>query len=168
MSWSPPDDNVVRVALKRADLWELVQGDPVLAENPFVRALGPLAEKVMRQGVGLRYPAQSVLFQQGDASTSLFFVIRGEVRLSGRSGNDLVELGNVTRGEVCGETEILTGGPLRACSAVAHGEAAVAELPREALMHDGKLLKGLAEFLGPIQTARSAALSEMTDFMNRW
>jgi|GEM_PF-1759610 len=168
MSAAPPEDNVVRVALKRANLWELVQGDPLLAENPFLRALGPVAEKVMRKGVALRYPPQSVLFQQGDASTSLYFVIHGEVRLSARPGKDVVELGNVTRGEVCGEAEILSGAPLRASSAIAHSDAAVGELPRETLMQDGKLLKCVADFLAPIQTARSVALSEMTDFLNRW
>ncbi len=167
---TPPDGRapVVKLALKRADTCELVRTDEVLKAAPFVKALGAKADAVLTIGVARRYPDRAVLFQQGDAGNSLFFVLRGEVRLSARKGADMVELGAARRGEVFGEGELLTGEPLRATSAVAQGDVDAVEIPREALLENGALPRGMAELLRPIKEARLKALSEMTDFMDRW
>jgi CRP-like cAMP-binding protein len=159
---------VVKLALKRADLCELVLGDEVLRLSPFAKAVGSNLEALLKVGIARRHPDRAVLFQQGDAGNSLFFVLRGDVRLSGRKGADMVELGTASRGQVFGEGEVLSGEPLRITSAVAHGDVDTAEIPREALLAKGALPRELVEFLRPIKEARLKALSEMTDFMDRW
>lgn len=159
---------MVKLALKRADLSDLVASDPGLRQTPFIKALGGLAEAVLKQGTARRYPNHAVLFQQGDAGSSLFFVLKGEVRLSGRKGSESVELGTAGWGDVFGEAEVLSGATARSGFAVAQGDVDVAEFPRGALLDRGQLLRALAGFLEPITVARTAALHEMTDFMNRW
>ena len=159
---------MAKVQLKRADLGELVLGDELLRAAPVLKAMGPNAEALLKKGVARRYPDRAQLCQQGDDGNSLFLVLRGEVRLSGRKGADVVELGLVTAGEVFGEAEVLSGERRRANSAVAHGDLDAAEFPREMLLDNGALIRGMAEFLLPIQEARLRSLSEMTDFMNRW
>lgn len=165
-----PDSKVglARVALKRADLNEVVRDDELLRSSKFIKALGAKADALLKLGVARRYPDRAVLFQQGDPGCSLFFVLKGEVRLSGRKGPDTVDLGNVGRGEVFGENEVLSARTARSVAALAHGEVDAAEFPREALLERGVLLKELVGLLGPIKEARLNALSEMTDFMNRW
>jgi CRP-like cAMP-binding protein len=158
---------VVKVTLKRADNCELVHSDEVLKTAGLVKALGTKADAVLTIGVARRYPDRAVLFQQGDAGTSLFFVLRGEVRLSARKGADMVELGAARRGDVFGESEILSGAPLRTTSAVAQGDLDAVEIPREALLVDGLLPWEMAELLRPIKEARVRSLSDMTDFMGR-
>lgn len=166
----PPEGGapVLKLTLKRADSCELVRTDEVLKACAFVKALGPKADAVLTIGVARRYPDRAVLFQQGGGGSSLFFVLRGEVRLSARKGADMVELGAARRGEVFGEGEVLTGEQVRTTSAVAQGDLDAVEIPREALLENGSLMRGLAELLRPIEEARLKSLSEMTDFMDRW
>jgi CRP-like cAMP-binding protein len=159
---------VLKVALKRADLSDLVVSDVALRSTAFVKALGGLAESVLKAGNARRYPDRAVLYQQGDVGSCLYFVLKGEVRLSGRKGADSVELGSAMRGDVFGEDEVLSGESLRTGTAVAQGDVDCAELPREALMQHGQLLREVAIFLKPIKAARQSVLSELTDFMNRW
>ncbi|MBS1149062.1 MAG: cyclic nucleotide-binding protein [Myxococcaceae bacterium] len=166
----PPDPkgSVVKLALKRADLNELIRTDEVLRTAPLFKALGRKTEPLLQAGIARRYPHQTVLFQQGEPGNSLFLVLRGEVRLSGRKGSDVVELGAASRGQVFGELEVISGAALRGSSAVSQGEVEAAEFPRQGLLERGALLVELAGFLRPISEARLKALSEMTDFMNRW
>lgn len=166
----PPDErgSVGRITLKRADIFELIRADALLRAAPFVKAIGAKAEALLKNGIARRYPDRAVLFQTGDAGNSLFLVLNGEVRLSGRKDSDVVELGTAGRGEVFGEPELLSGGPQRFNSAVAHGDVEAAEIPREALLEKGLILKDVAEFLRPLKEARLQKLSEMTDFMSRW
>jgi CRP-like cAMP-binding protein len=169
LSTTPPDSkSFAKVVLKRADIGEIVRGDEVLRAAPFVKAMGATSDALLKKGLARRYPDRAVLFQQGEEGNSLFMVLRGEVRLSGRKGSDVVELGVALRGEVFGESEVLSGARMRANSAVAQGDLEIAEFPREALLEHGEVVRGMAEFLRPIQEARLTALSEMTDFMNRW
>lgn len=159
---------MVKLALKRADLCEMVLTDELLKESAFMKALGSRAEALLKVGVARRYPDRTVLFQPGDAGNALFFVLRGDVRLSGRKGSDLVELGLAQRGQVFGEAELLSGESVRSTAAVAQGDVDAAEFPREVLLERGVLPRELAALLRPIQEARLKSLSEMTDFMNRW
>ncbi len=159
---------MVKLALKRADPCDLVRDDELLRTSALIKALGPKADGLLKVAIARRYPDRAVLFQKGEKGSSLFFVLRGEVRLSGRKGTDVVELGTAGRGDVFGEDEVLSAQPERSTSAVAQGDVDAAEFPREALLDRGALLKELCALLEPIKAARSNALNEMTDFMNRW
>lgn len=159
---------VVKVELKRADPAEVILSRRELAAAPFVRALGVAAPAVLKQGTLRRFADKAVLLQQGEASQSLFFVLSGDVRLFARRDRDNAELGVAHAGEVAGEGEVLAGAGGCRCSAVAQGPVDVLELPRAALLQDGKLPPGLAALLQDVQARRTKALDEMSDFLNRW
>jgi CRP-like cAMP-binding protein len=158
---------VVKLDLKRADAAELIGSDPVLAASPFARAVGAELKRVCEKAVVRRFPDKVVLMQQGDVGHSLFFVMKGDIRLFARKGSDTVELGAAHRGEVVGEVEVLEASP-RAYTAVAQGEVDAVELPRDALFRSGRLLPALAAHLGELRQRRQRALDELTDFLNRW
>ncbi|MEW5738315.1 MAG: cyclic nucleotide-binding domain-containing protein [Myxococcota bacterium] len=159
---------VVKVELRRADAWELIRQDKVLSTSRVVTALGPGLQAILAKAVVRRYPDKVVIFQQGEGGSGLFLVLQGDVRLFARKQTDAVELGMVHKGEVLGEGEVLSGETVRRASAVAQGAVDLAELPREALLVNGALPKGLAQVLKAIHEARAQALDEMTDFLNRW
>ncbi|MEW6433662.1 MAG: cyclic nucleotide-binding domain-containing protein [Myxococcota bacterium] len=159
---------VVKVELKRADAYELVKSDKVLARCPVVTALGAGLQAVLAKAIVRRYPDKVVIFQQGETGSGLYLVLAGEVRLFARKQADAVELGMVRKGDVLGEGEVLSGDAVRTSSAVAQGVVDLAELPREALLVNGKLTHDLEQALKAIHQARAQALDEMTDFLNRW
>lgn len=160
---------VVKLDLKRAEAAELIAADPLLAGSPFARALGPAAlQRVSGKAVIRRFPDKVVLMQQGDAGQSLFFVLKGDVRLFARKAADAVELGHAHRGEVLGEGEVLDGSNARAMSAVAQGQVDVVELPRDVLLEHGALAPAVKTLLEQVRAKRREALDEMTDFLNRW
>lgn len=159
---------VVKVALKRADPAELVLSRKELAAAPLVRALGAAAAAVLRQGTLRRLPDRGVVTQQGELGDSLFFVLAGDVRLFARRDRDNAELGVAHPGELFGEGELLAGAGGRRANAVAQGVVDVLELPRAALLQNGKLPPGLAALLQDVQARRTKALDELSDFLNRW
>ena len=159
---------VVKVELKRADAAELIATNPGLSGAPLVKALGPQGKRVLGNAVIRRFPDKTVLMQQGDAGSSLLFVLAGDVRLFARRDTDSAELGVVHAGEVLGEGEVLAGEGGRRCSAVAQGQVDVVELPREGLLIDGKLPAALVGMLEEVKNGRMKALDEMSDFLNRW
>jgi CRP-like cAMP-binding protein len=159
---------VVRIELKRADAAELVRGDPFLAGCELARALQGRLDEVLAQAVVRRYPDRMVVFQQNESGNSLYLVLAGEVRLLGRKQADGVELGSATRGQVLGEGEALAGAMTRRTSAVAHGVADLAEVPRAALLVDGRLPASLQRCLERVGQERARTLDEMTDFLDRW
>lgn len=159
---------VVKVELKRADAYELIRHDQVLAASKVVTALGASLQAVLAKAVVRRYPDKVVIFQQGEAGSGLLLVLQGDVRLFARKQTDAVELGLVRKGEVLGEGEVLSGEATRRSSAVAQGPVDLAELPREALRVNGALPPALQQALKAIHAARAQALDEMTDFLNRW
>jgi CRP-like cAMP-binding protein len=159
---------VVRVELKRADAYELVTTDRVLASSGLVAALGGSLSAVLSHSRVRRYPDKVVLFQQGEAGSELFLVLSGEVRLFARKDTDAVELGVVRKGEVLGEAEVLSGETLRSASAVAQGSVDVVEIPRDRLLVNGALPHATERALREIHEARAQALDEMTAFLNRW
>lgn len=169
MSRTPPENTpVVKVGLKRANAAELVAGNPALASSPFIAALGTSAPGVLSAAVIRRYPDKVVLMQQGEAGQSLLFVLSGDVRLFARRDADSAELGVAHGGEVLGEGEVLAGEGGRRCSAVAQGQVEVCELPRAALLSEGRVPPALARMLAGVQQQRLKALDEMSDFLNRW
>lgn len=159
---------VVKVDLKRADPAELVASDARLGACAFVRALGAEAKNVLNLGLARRYPDKVVLFQQGDAGNSLFFVLRGELRLFARRDKDVVELGTAGVGDVVGEAEFLDGAGVRASSAVARGEVDLVELARRVMLRGGELTPDVKAFLETVRRQRSAHLDEMTEFLNKF
>ena len=159
---------VVKVELKRADAAELVAANPVLSSSPLMKALGPARATVLAGSVLRRYQDKLVLTQQGEEGTSLFFVMKGDVRIFARRDSDSAELGVVHAGEVLGEGEVLAGEGGRRCSAVAQGQVDVLELPRAALLVGGKLPPVVVAMLEAVKKERMKALDEMSDFLNRW
>jgi CRP-like cAMP-binding protein len=160
---------IVKLRIERADVAQLVGLDPLLKGAPLLKALGPGADAVLKRGVGLRYPHGVVLFQQGEPGHSLYFVLKGEVRLYARAGTEAMELGHAPRAEVVGEAEVLAGPGPRQVTAVAQGSLDVVEVPRDALLAPGGLLPAaLREYLSQVQLKRQSKLKEMTDFLERW
>lgn len=159
---------VIKVELKRADPAEVILSRRELAAAPLIRALGSTAAAVLTQGTLRRFADKAVLVQQGHEGGSLFFVLTGDVRLFARRDRDNAELGVAHPGEVVGEGEVLAGSGGCRCSAVAQGPVDVLELPRAALLQEGKLPPGLAALLQDVQAKRTKALDELSDFLNRW
>lgn len=159
---------VVKVELKRADAAELVRRDPILAGCPLALALEDRLDQVLGQAVVRRYPDGAVVFQQNESGSSLFLVLEGEVRLSGRKQSDGVDLGLASKGQVLGEEEALAGAVSRHGSAVAQGVADLAEIPRAALLERGRLSPALQGCLEEVRRARARTLDEMTAFLDRW
>ncbi len=160
---------VISVELRRADVAELINADPLLSASTLATALGGQASAVWRAGLALRYPSKAVLFQQGEPGRSLLFVLKGEVRLFARKHQYTVELGVARAGEFFGEDEVLSGVDSRGASAVAQHTVEAVEFQRSALVNpQGELWPGLKALLELVQRERRAALDEMADFLNRW
>ena len=171
MSQSPVPKAVVRIELKRADAAELVRADAVLKACEFVSALGANAEAVLRLGTPVRVAAKGTLFVQGKPGHSVFFVLRGNVRLVARNegSDDVFDVGDAHAGGFVGEAEVLSGGGVRAFSAVADTAVEALELPRVSLTSArGELGAQLKALLEQAQKKRAASLNEMNDFLNRW
>jgi len=157
---------VVKVDVRGADPSELVARDPRLARSGFVRALGEDSASVLKLGLARRYTDTVVLFQQGDAGNSLFFVLRGELRLFARKEHDVVEIGTAGPGDFVGEAEFLAGAGVRACTAIAKGEVDAVELARRVVLRSGELSGALKQLLDEVSASRAKKLDEMTDFLN--
>jgi CRP-like cAMP-binding protein len=156
---------VVKLELKRADLGELLSADPVLAVAPLVKLLTPaiLAKATMR-----RFPDKGLIVQQGQPGESLFFVMKGDVRLFARRDSDSAELGIAHRGEFFGEGELLDGKNARHCSATAQGQVDVLEFSRDVLQTERAFSAPMLGLLNEAYSRRTKALDEMSDFLNRW
>lgn len=161
-------DASLRVELKRADVRELVAADPVLAAAQVLQVLGPRADEVLRAGTARRYADQAALFTQEEEGCSLFFVLKGEVKLLRLASKEQIELGQATRGDVLGERELLRGTSPRWCSASARGPVDAVELPREALLQHGAVPLALATYLRAVQQEREKACDALAEFLNRW
>lgn len=160
-------DQVIRVKLERADVAGLVLHDPLLKVAPFVLALADRAEAVLKLGRGRRVQEGASIFGAGQTGDSLFFVLRGEVRLATQRDGATVELGVAGRGDCFGEREVLSPGP-RGCAAHAGAEVDLVELPRAALLVKGQLPIELMAHLKELDQRRAAALDELSSFLDRW
>ncbi len=168
----PLATQLARIELKRADAAELVKQSVGLAVSPFVTALGKNADAVLRAGLALRYPARTALFEQGQPGQSVFFLLKGEVRLSilhpGAAAPS--ELGSIHPGEFVGETEVLSERSVRPFSAVAgRGSVEVVELTRVALASiKGELGAPLRSLFEETHAKRRSSFDELNDFLDRW
>ncbi|MFT3838190.1 MAG: cyclic nucleotide-binding domain-containing protein [Myxococcaceae bacterium] len=158
---------VVRIELKRADVSQLVKGDPVLAACDFIKTLGRWADPIWGLSIARRFPQGTVLFQVNDGTDALMFVLRGQLRLMARKGTDMVDVGVAGPGEVAGEAEALAGGARRS-SAVAAAPSDVVEIPRTAVIGLLGRCPDLKTYLESVKRKRGESLDEMTDFLNRW
>ena len=159
---------LTRLALQRADVATLLDGDEALAAAPVFAALeeAGLAAEV-RKVDAYRVPAGTAIVTEGEAGRSLFLVLAGEVRIRVGRGKELVEIATAAKGEFFGEWELLRGGPRR-FSAVAGSGTAVAEVPHELLGTPAARSFELRRVLEQALAAREQARRDLDDFLSRW
>jgi hypothetical protein len=160
---------VTRVQLKRVELTSFVQSDDVLKASGLLRSLDRTGVRsLLEASVTRRFPSGSTLFQQGDAGQSLFFILRGQVRLVCAEQGEQVDLGTLHRGDVFGEHEALALAQVRASSALAVNEVDVAEAPAAIVQQLVHGQPALYAYLRELQEQRRSQLDEMSSFLNRW
>lgn len=165
-SKGPPSgrSRVARVDVKRVTPDQLLLSDAFLKGCPVVKALGPdAATELFRTGSARRYPDKARVCAAEDAPTTVFMVVRGEVRLQTAKG---AECGVARRGEFFGE--VGPDGAHRSASGYADGEADVIELPAAAMANALLSSDAFAELMESLKAGRSKASSEQDDFLNRW
>jgi CRP-like cAMP-binding protein len=150
--------------LQRLQLSELVAQSDLLRGSDLVRLLPPEAAKAVLDRAHLRrFELGAVVFREGDAGTSLFFVLRGEAQLSVNG----VQVAVSRPGETFGEPELLRPAP-RSLTAHAQRELEVAEIEREWLTSLGPAVRPLGMRLSEVAHARSAVRDELDEFLKRW
>ena len=77
------------------------------------------------------YPADAVIFREGDRGGAIFVIARGRVRISRRISGGEEAFAILKPGEIFGEMSLLDPGSGRSADAVAHEDAVVLELSRE-------------------------------------
>lgn len=160
---------VARVELRRASLLDIVRGDDVLRTCALLRSLPrEILQALLEQGTARRFGDQAGVFQQGDAGSGLFLVLKGEARLVAHERGEAVEFSSARKGEVFGEAELFSAGATRGCSVVALGELDVVELPKRAVMALGREHPSVLELLRALDAQRRVARAEMSEFMGRW
>lgn len=165
--WTP----ISRIELKRADAVEWVNSEPRLSGSPLMMALGANAEQVLRESSPVRYPAKGALFLQGQPGHSLFFLLRGEVRLVSQpeGDGDTFVIGTAQAGDFVGEAQVLDVGEARAFSALTDNPVEVIEFSKASLTSpQGQLAAPLQALLQAAKARRHATLNEMNSFLNRW
>ncbi len=81
-----------------------------------------------------QYSDGDVIFREGEASTCVFVIVEGRVRLTKADGKETVRLAVLGPGEIFGEMGILDNGA-RSASAEAEGDVNVAVISREDFIH---------------------------------
>jgi CRP-like cAMP-binding protein len=76
------------------------------------------------------YPAEAVIFREGDAGDAIYVIARGRVRISRRISGGEEAFAVLSPGEIFGEMALLDPGSGRSADAVVHEEAVVLELSR--------------------------------------
>ncbi len=80
-----------------------------------------------------------LLFSEGDASKSMYFIQRGSLRLYKKKGNAPIELGMIHSGEVVGEMGFLDGGQ-RSASAEAISDTDLVEVTNDKMQEQLKVM----------------------------
>jgi CRP/FNR family cyclic AMP-dependent transcriptional regulator len=78
------------------------------------------------------YPAGTVLFNDGDASRSLFIIQKGSLSIRKKKGVVWIEVGTIQQGEVVGELSFFDRLP-RSATAVANQDVEALEVTFESL-----------------------------------
>ncbi len=76
------------------------------------------------------YPAETVIFREGDSGDAICVIARGRVRISRQISGGEEAFAFLDAGEIFGEMAILDPGAGRSADALAHEDAVVLELPR--------------------------------------
>jgi len=76
------------------------------------------------------YPAETVIFREGDAGDAIYVIARGRVRISRQISGGEEAFAFLGAGEIFGEMALLDPGSGRSADARAHEDAVVLELPR--------------------------------------
>jgi CRP-like cAMP-binding protein len=146
---------------------EICHADEALRTCDLMRALAQgEAERLLGGSVARRFPKDAAVFRQGDEGWSAFLVLRGEVRLT--SGHEGVVFGVARKGDLFGESELVTQRTARGSSAITNGDADVVELPAPLLMEVGRGNRRLVDLVQQLHQSRSAATHEIAGFINRW
>ncbi len=77
-----------------------------------------------------RYPAESVIFREGDLGDAIYVIALGRVRISRQIAGGEEAFAFLRPGEIFGEMALLDPGTGRSADAVAHEDAVVLELSR--------------------------------------
>jgi CRP-like cAMP-binding protein len=78
-----------------------------------------------------RYPAEAVIFREGDPGDAIYVIARGRVRISRQISGGEEAFAILDPGAIFGEMALLDPGSGRSADARAHEEAVVLELPRD-------------------------------------
>jgi CRP-like cAMP-binding protein len=160
---------VIRVGLKRVNLEERVLGDDELRGCTFARLVGAdMLRILLAEANGRRFPDGARIFVEAEPGDSLFFLLKGEARLTTGTGARTVDVGVVRKGELMGETEAVGESSTRHCSATAAGDVELLEFPRAAIRILSREDPELANYLKELGRERQAAGAEMAAFLNRW
>lgn len=164
MSADRDSKKFARVDVKRLTPDQLLLSDDFLKGCAAVKALGKeAATELFRQGSALRFADKSMVCSCEDAPTSVFMVVRGEVRLFTPKGSEFCV---VRRGEFFGE--VAADGVHRSNTAVADGETDVLEIPAGAMADALLSSDAFADLLESVKASRTRASSEKDDFLSRW
>jgi CRP/FNR family transcriptional regulator len=78
-----------------------------------------------------RYPAETVIFREGDPVDAIYVIARGRVRISRQISGGEEAFAFLSPGEIFGEMALLDPSSGRSADARAHEDAVVLELPRD-------------------------------------
>ena len=91
MAPHPQTTPVARVELRRASVLDVVASDDVLRACALLRSLSrEVQQALLEQGTPRRFADQAGVFQQGEAGSGLFLVLKGEARLEVQDGSLVV------------------------------------------------------------------------------
>lgn len=104
-----------------------------IQQHPFFDFFkGSTAKKLIQASEVKLFPSTTVIFHEGEASDSLYLVLRGNVSLT-KGEPDSADIASVTAGDFFGEFGVLDGQP-RSATATASGDAQLAVISRKALL----------------------------------
>ena len=106
----------------------------------------------------LTYEAGDVVFDKGEPSDSVYFLLSGRVRIVREDGETSIELGTLEDGNVFGETGVICG-RARSATVVAAHETTVLRIERDAFLE-------LLECKPLVSLALSRELARRLDTVN--
>ncbi len=135
------DDPAVREAYERdngespdvATSPAVEAGSPGSRPAPVASVVGGLTAEAEQMAEWVTLPGGAVLFEPGEAADWLYILVSGRVRVRQPEDSGMAAEAEVTRGQVVGELEVLTGDP-RSSSAHAARDSELIALPREGVL----------------------------------
>ena len=117
------------------------------------QSLRLLAEQAQRR---VYLPAEYIV-REGEQGDEFFVVMNGDANVIIQSGNEIVPVVNLTKGQFFGEMSLLTGSP-RSATVQAQSQLTVIVIGRGAMSHVLSQNPTLAKHFGEILTARQSEL----------